>query len=301
MNILDELKSWLPRPVPALREASVQGLGPHGLHRMRYVEWGDADNPKVLICVHGLTRNGRDFDVLACALADEYRVVCPDVVGRGRSDRLPIADDYAVPVYASDMMVLIARLNVETVHWVGTSMGGMIGMTLACMPDSPVTRMVLNDVGPVVPLAALTRIAAYVGKAPPFASIEVAETYLRTVAAPFGPLSDAQWRHLATHGTRARPEGGFEMAYDPAIAQPFGKAVEQGADIDLWGLYDAVRCPTLVLRGAQSDVLLHETAEEMSRRGPQAKIVEFPGIGHAPMLMDETQVRIVREFLLAKP
>lgn len=299
MDLFAGLKSWLPGPVLQMRESSVRGLGPHGLHRMRYVEWGDAANPKVLICVHGLTRNGRDFDVLACALADEYRVVCPDVVGRGLSDRLAIADDYAVPTYASDMMVLIARLNVETVHWVGTSMGGMIGMTLACMPNSPVTRLVLNDVGPVVPLAALKRIAEYVGKAPPFPSLDDAEKYLRTVAAPFGPLSDAQWRHLTVHGTRARPDGGFEMAYDPAIAAPFRKAVEQEVDIDLWGIYDAVRCPTLVLRGAQSDVLLHATAEEMAQRGPRAKIAEFPGIGHAPMLMDEAQVRAVREFLLA--
>ena len=308
MSILEKLKELLVYPLPDnlapglqpydMREGYVKCMGPHGLHRMAYVEWGERDNPRVLVCVHGLTRTGRDFDVIANALAHDYRVVCPDVVGRGRSDKLPLSDDYSVTTYAPDMMVLLARLNVETVHWIGTSMGGLIGMVLASLPGSPITKLVLNDVGPVVPREALERIALYVGKAPHFATIEAAETYFRLVAAPFGPLTDAQWRYLTAVGTRLREDGQFEMAYDPAIAEPFHKAFLAETEINLWPLYDAVRCPTLLLRGANSDVLLRDTAVEMSNRGPKAKLVEIQDVGHAPMLMDEAQIRTVSEFLL---
>jgi len=280
-----------------MRQRTVQCLGPHGLHRMAYTEWGDAANPRVLICVHGLTRNGRDFDFLAQALSDRYRVVCPDVVGRGASDRLKVADDYHLPLYAGDMVTLIARLDVEQVHWVGTSMGGLIGMALAAQENTPITRLVLNDVGPLITASSIKRIGEYVGKAPTFASIEQAEVYIRFVAATFGALTDAQWRHLTVHAVRPAP-GGYEMAYDPAIGEPFRKAMGD-EDVNLWPLYDAVRVPTLLLRGAQSDLLLHDTALEMAQRGPKAQLVEVPNVGHAPMLMDEFQIGAVREFLLA--
>ena len=281
-----------------MRQRTVQCLGPHGLHRMAYTDWGDAANPRVLICVHGLTRNGRDFDFLAQALSDRYRVVCPDVVGRGASDRLKVADDYHLPLYAGDMVTLIARLDVEQVHWVGTSMGGLIGMALAAQENTPITRLVLNDVGPLITASSIKRIGEYVGKAPTFASIEQAEVYIRFVAATFGALTDAQWRHLTVHAVRPAPGGGYEMAYDPAIGEPFRKAMGD-EDVSLWPLYDAVRVPTLLLRGAQSDLLLHETALEMAQRGPQARLIEVPDVGHAPMLMDEFQIGAVRDFLLA--
>jgi len=282
-----------------MRQRSVQCLGPHGLHRMAYTEWGDAANPRVLICVHGLTRNGRDFDFLAQALSDRYRVVCPDVVGRGSSDRLRVADDYQLPVYTSDMVTLIARLDVEQVHWVGTSMGGLIGMALAAQEATPITRLVLNDVGPVITASSIKRIGQYVGTAPSFASIEQAEAYIRFVAATFGALTDEQWRHLTVHAVRAAPGGGYEMAYDPAIGEPFRKMMGD-EDVSLWPVYDAIRVPTLLLRGAQSDLLLHDTALEMARRGPQARLVEVANVGHAPMLMDDFQIGAVREFLLAE-
>jgi pimeloyl-ACP methyl ester carboxylesterase len=308
MSILEKLKELLVNPLPGdvsaafgpgdMREDHVLCMGPHGLHKMAYVEWGEIDNPRVLVCVHGLTRTGRDFDVIANALAREYRVVCPDVVGRGRSDRLRLSDDYSVTTYAPDMMVLLARLNVETVHWIGTSMGGLIGMVLASLPDSPITKLVLNDVGPVVPREALERIAEYVGKAPYFATLEDAETYFREVAAPFDPLTDAQWRYLTVVGTRQREDGQFEMAYDPAIAEPFHKAFLAETEINLWPVYEAIRCPTLLLRGENSDVLLRDTAVEMSKRGPKARLVEIRSVGHAPMLMNESQVQVVRDFLL---
>jgi pimeloyl-ACP methyl ester carboxylesterase len=266
---------------------------------MAYTEWGDPANPRVLICVHGLTRNGRDFDFLAAALAPHYRVVCPDVVGRGRSDRLEVADDYHLPLYVSDMVTLIARLAVEEVHWLGTSMGGLIGMALAAHDDTPIARLVLNDVGPLITAASIRRIGEYVGRAPGFASIDEAEAYLRLVAASFGALSDAQWRHLTVHAVRATGDGRYEMVYDPAIGDPFRKAMGD-EDVSLWPIYDRVRCPTLLLRGAESDLLLRETAVEMTTRGPQARLVEVPGVGHAPMLMDDDQIRTVGEFLLGR-
>ncbi|GAB4166717.1 MAG: alpha/beta hydrolase [Rhodocyclaceae bacterium] len=274
-------------------------MGPHGLHRMAYVEWGDPRNPRVLICVHGLTRNGRDFDYLARALAHEYRVVCPDVVGRGRSERLAVAEDYVLPVYAADMITLIARLDVEAVDWLGTSMGGLIGMLLAAQPGTPIRRLVLNDVGPRITAQSLARIAQYVGNAPRFASVEEAEAYVRLVSAPFGALSDEQWRHLTVHGLKREADGGYRMAYDPAIAVPFRAAMAvPGQDVDLWPLYDAIRVPTLVLRGEHSDLLTRETAREMSGRGPRAELAEAAGVGHAPMMMNEAQLAPVREFLL---
>ena len=279
------------------RRRSVQCAGPHGLHRMSYLEWGDADNPDVLVCVHGLTRNGRDFDELARAMAPHYRVVCPDVVGRGLSSWLPVKTDYQLPTYVADMITLIARLDVDSVHWVGTSMGGLIGMLIASIPDNPIRRLVLNDVGPVITAASLARIGQYVGTAPVFPSFEVAEAYIRAVSAPFGHLSDAQWRHL-TESSVKEVEGGWAMRYDPGIGDPFRKTPTL-EDVSLWPIYDAIGCPTLLMRGAESDLLTRETADEMGRRGPRARLVEVPGVGHAPTLMDAGQIAPVRDFLLA--
>ena len=275
----------------------MQCSGPHGLHRMAYTEWGDPHNPRVAICVHGLTRQGRDFDFLAQGLSEHYRVVCPDVVGRGRSDWHAVKDDYQLPFYVADMVTLIARLDVEQVHWVGTSMGGLIGMILASLPNTPISRMVLNDVGPVVTVESLRRLQTYVGKAPPFADIDAAEAYVRTVSAPFGPLSDAQWRHLTEHEIRPRAAGGVELNYDPGIAESFRKS-PLIADVDLWAIYDAIRCPTMAIRGEHSDLLTRETWAEMGRRGPRARTVEIAGVGHAPALMDAAQIEVVRDFLL---
>lgn len=282
-----------------MRQHTVQCLSPGGLHRMAYVEWGDPKNPRVLVCVHGLTRNARDFDFLAKALSQHYRVVCPDVVGRGRSNWLRVKDHYQLPQYVSDMVTLIARLGVDEVHWVGTSMGGLIGMALAAQADTPISRLVLNDVGPLISAAAVKRIGEYVGQMPEFASFKDAEQYIRLVSAPFGKLSDAQWKHLTEHVTRQKADGGYELVYDPGIAVPFRKEMS-GEDVSLWPLYDAIRCPTQVVRGAESDLLSHETCMEMGQRGPKALIAEIPGVGHAPMFLDEAQVAVVSEFLLSK-
>jgi len=278
----------------------VQCLTRVGLHRMAYVEWGDPHNARVLVCVHGLTRVGRDFDALARAMAAEYRVVCPDVVGRGCSDYLSDPMLYDMATYASDMVALLARLDAETVHWFGTSMGGLIGMGLAALPHSPIDRLILNDVGPVLPAQALARIADYVGKPISFSDVAEAERYIRAVSASFGPHTDAEWRYL-TEIVLKRAGDRWILHYDPAIGVAFqatNNAIPVGTDVQVWNIYDAIRCPTLSVRGELSDMLSLQTQEEMARRGPKAELVTVAQVGHAPTFMHADQIAIAREFLL---
>lgn len=276
---------------------------------MAYQEWGDPDNPNVVVCVHGLTRISDDFAWLARALESDFRVVCPDVVGRGRSSWLKNPMLYGVPQYTSDMVTLLARLDVQQVRWVGTSMGGLIGMSLAALEGSPITHLVLNDVGAKLSGAALARIASYVGVATEFHDRLQAHAALRNIFAGFGPHSDAQWAELldSVLVPVADPQGDSQrvrLHYDPAIAVPFRQTYAQAqaagtapADLDLWPLYDAIRCPTLILRGAQSDLLTSAVMNEMCHRGPRARAVEFHGIGHAPTLMHDDQIKAVTDFL----
>lgn len=291
-------------------------LGPHGFHKVVYYDWGDAANSHIVICAHGLTRNGRDFDFLARALEPHCRLVCPDIAGRGKSDWLGHADDYGYPLYTADMATLIARATGAArsfgkwftrifggrarpaLDWVGTSMGGLIGMMLAAQPRSPIRRLVMNDVGPLIPAASLRRIGQYVGRDPRFASLQELEDTIRKYSAPFGPLSDEQWRHLTIHSAKQHDDGSWGFGYDPAIGKPFRPGIF--SDVDLWQLYDRVQCPTLVTRGADSDLLLADTARQMTERGPKARLVEFSGIGHAPMLMVEDQIKTVKDFLLTE-
>lgn len=279
-----------------MREGHFLGLSPAGFHRVAYTEWGDANNPRVVICCHGLTRNGRDFDALAADLARDFRVICPDIVGRGKSEWLKDPLYYAYPQYCADMNALISRLGVDEVFWVGTSMGGLIGMTLASQAGSPIRRFVINDVGPFVPKTALLRIADYVGLDNRFSSLVAIETHLRKVLAPFGPLTDAQWQHLVAHGHRKREDGTFGLAYDPAIVNNVKLGVQ---DWNLWPVWERIACPTLILRGAQSDLLLPDTATEMTQRGPKAELVTWDGMGHAPALMAPDQIATIRTWLTA--
>ncbi len=278
----------------------VLGLSSKGFHRIHYTDWGDRGAERIVICVHGLTRNGRDFDDLARALLPDFRVVCPDIAGRGRSDWLYAKEDYGYPQYCADMAVLVARVTTggkpRKIHWIGTSMGGVIGMLLASRPKSPIEKLVLNDVGTVIPKAALERIGAYVGRDPRFKTLDELEAMLRIVCAPFGPLTDAQWRHLTETGAKRNEDGSWGLCYDPGIAIPFQKGPL--ANVDLWQFWDTISCPTLLLRGAQSDLLLKDNANAMTQRGPKPRLVEFDGIGHAPMLMAGDQIQVVREFLL---
>ena len=280
------------------RRRSVQCASPKGLHRIAYIEWGDPRNDKVLVCVHGLTRCARDFDALARSLAERYRVVCPDMAGRGDSDWLADPMLYVYPQYLVDVVTLIARLDVESVHWLGTSMGGLIGMMLAADRNSPVTKLVLNEMGPVISKASLERIASYVGLAPTFPDLDAAERYVRAVSAPFGPHSDAEWRFLTEVVVRRQDDGSYRMHYDPRLGEPFRAHMPEG-NLELWPVYEAVRCPTLVLRGERSDLLTRETCERMAACGPKAKVIEIPEVGHAPTLLHRDQIELVKEFLLS--
>lgn len=281
-------------------------------HRMAYWEWnatGNPAHPHVVVCVHGLSRQGRDFDTLARALSPHMRVVCPDVVGRGQSDWLADSMGYQIPVYVADMLALLAHLHAQTplhtLDWVGTSMGGLIGMALCGLPDLPlpvpVRRLVLNDVGPVIEWQALQRIGQYLGQPLHFASEQQGADLLWSVSSSFGPHTPAQWLQLSRPMLKRQPDGSLVLHYDPAIAVPF-KAMERADAVaneaQLWHLYDHIQARTLVLRGAQSDLLSPATLQAMAERGPRADVVEFAGVGHAPTLIAPDQVAAVQSFLV---
>ena len=276
------------------RERHFRSLSPHGFHRVVYDEWGDPANMHVVICVHGVGRNARDFDDLAGALAETHRVLSIDMPGRGRSDWLADPNDYIFPTYLTVVNALIARSGADTVGWVGTSMGGLLGIIVAAQRDTPVARLVVNDVGPAIEPAALERIRGYFGLDPTFSTYDEIAQYIRTISAPFGALTDDQWKRLTASNVRQRADGRWGLAYDPGIAVPFRASA---APPDLWPLWDAIRCPTLVLRGRESDLLSSATAAQMTLRGPKAPVIEFAGIGHAPMLLSPDQIDPVVRFL----
>ena len=284
-----------PSSEPELR--TVVCAHPGGLHRLAYWQWGDPRNDRVVVCVHGLSRTGRDFDTLARRLSATHRVVCPDMIGRGRSERVADPMLYQVPQYVADCVTLIAQLDVPSVAWVGTSMGGLIGMMLAALDGAPLARLLLNDVGPVLSAEGLTRIRDYVGADPTFASFEDGEAEVRRLSAGFGPLTDAQWRLLSRHTIVPRDGGGWGFHYDPRIATPI--RAQADAAPPLWPWYDRIACPVWLVRGAQSDLLAAEVADEMTRRGPRAVRVDVPGVGHAPTFIPDDQIAIVEQFLRA--
>lgn len=279
----------------------VQCLDNRGLHRMAYWEWGAADNPRVVVCVHGLTRQGRDFDTLARSLAADFRVVCPDVVGRGRSDWLADPMQYVVPQYVADMVTLLARLDSPQVDWVGTSMGGLIGLGVAALKGSPLRRFVINDVGPTIEPAAIARIGGYVGRVAQWPTLDEAADALWQISQGFGVHTREQW--LALTEPQLKQEGGvFKPRSDPSIALPFKAVTPEQSKLGeamLWQAWDGLTLPTLLVRGAESDLLSAATAKAMTERGPRARLVEFAGVGHAPMFVQPDQVAAVREFLLA--
>ena len=284
---------------------TVQCLSPAGLHRMAYKEWGDPANPRVLVCVHGLARVSDDFDNLARALCDSYRVVCPDVVGRGRSGWLRDPQYYQVPQYVSDMVTLLARVMADSeaqqVDWFGTSMGGLIGIGLASLADTPVRKLVLNDVGSNLDPAGLARIGEYIGKDVRFPSFDQAADYIRAISAPFGPHTEQEWRKFAADVLRQDRDGQWILHYDPKLAIPIRAASPESIQWSAAMLalaYDAIVCPTLLVRGAESDLLSREVAQAMTLRGPKPRLVEFAGVGHAPTFVHADQIEIVKEFLL---
>ena len=278
----------------------VQCLSPAGLHRMAYKSWGDVRNPNVLVCVHGVTRISADFDDMAAALCNQYRVICPDIVGRGRSDRLTNPQLYQLPQYVADMVTLLARVNATQVDWFGTSMGGLIGIGLASLARNPIRKLILNDIGPSLNAEALQRIGEYIGQDMRFASFEEAAAYIKSISLPFGPHTDAQWEKLARDVLKQNEEGQWVRHYDLSLAVPFKAATPESirqSETLLWHAYDAITCPTLLVRGAQSDLVTKETAQQMTQRGPKAHLVELPGIGHAPTFVSASQISLVEDFL----
>lgn len=317
MSSVSTAVQFQPADEPRLDFVACASLA--GLHRMAYWEWGDPDNDRVLVCVHGLTRTGRDFDPLARALNREYRVVCPDIVGRGRSDWLIDPSGYVIPQYVADLVTLVARLRPARLDWVGTSMGGLIGLGLAGMAavspalrpsrgpwgldaaaDVPLGRMVFNDIGPALDVDGLARIGEYVGQDLRFDRYEQAVDYVRTVSAGFGPHDAAGWDAL-TRFVFHEQEGQWVKHYDLRLAQPFALQTPEAttaAEALLWQAWDHLPVPSLILRGAQSDILRQTTAQQMVERNAQARLVEFDGVGHAPTLRSDDQIAAVRDFLL---
>ena len=295
------------------RSESVICPHPEGQHRMAWWSWGDATADRVVVCVHGLTRQGRDFDRLATALVaraqGNIHVVCPDVAGRGRSDWLPQPALYQIPQYASDMLALLAQLQqrspIRTLDWVGTSMGGLIGMVLAGQPGlplpAPIRRLVLNDVGPAIIWASVERMQQFVGRFDPFATLPEAAAELRRLSAGFGPVPDDLWLELSSHMVRPLPDGRFTLHYDPAIGEPIRALTPQAAqagEAAMWGLYDQIQAQVLLVRGLESDLLTEATAQAMTQRGPRARLVQWAGVGHAPTLTDPQHIAEVADFLL---
>ena len=281
-----------------------------GGHRMAYWQWGNPDSGHVVVCVHGLTRQGRDFDVLAQALCaksgNSIRVVCPDVAGRGQSEWLKDSAGYQIPFYAGDMLALLAHLNPSTLDWVGTSMGGLIGLVVCGQPDLPlpvpVRRLVLNDVGPTIEWQALQRIGEYLGTFGQYTSVQAAADAMWAIASSFGPHTPAQWLELSRYMLKPVPgaSGSVTLHYDPAIALPFRAVTQESAaqgEAALWQLYDNIKAQTLLIRGQVSDLLSTLTAQAMMERGPKASLVEFAGVGHAPTFIADDQVQAATSFL----
>ncbi len=301
----------MPSPEPL--SLVCPGPGEGESRSLSYWQWGRPDAPHAVVCVHGLTRQGRDFDVLAQALLEaadgKLRILCPDMAGRGASTRLADPRHYVVPTYVADMVQFLAQVHrqspLQVLDWVGTSMGGLIAMGLLGTPDLPVPvpvrRLVLNDIGPVIEWKALERLRRYVGRMGPFATEQEAVDAMARVAATFGPHTPQQWLALSRPMLRALPDGGFRLHYDPAIAVPYETLTEQAAkeaEPLLWQMWDRITAQTLLVRGAESDLLSAETARAMTQRGPRARLVEFAGVGHAPTFVPRDQVDAVVSFLL---
>jgi pimeloyl-ACP methyl ester carboxylesterase len=280
-----------------MRQLFLPCLGPSGFHKLAYREWPGPAGAPTLLCVHGLTRNGRDFDTIAAALSAHYRVVCPDMPGRGVSDYLADSAQYSYPLYLNDLAALVARLDVDSLDWLGTSMGGLLGMMMAATPGNPIRRLVINDIGAVVAKAGLERIASYVGLDPKFDTLDALADAMAANFVGSSQVPRATILEIAEGASRKLPDGRYGLAYDPHIADAFKAAPPQ--DVNLLPVWDRIACPTLALRGGASDLFPHDVAQEMTRRGPKARLVEFEGVGHAPWLATEDQIAPVREFLLS--
>jgi pimeloyl-ACP methyl ester carboxylesterase len=284
-------------------EKHFYGLNSQGFHRIVYSDWGPAD-AEPIVCVHGLTGNGHDFDVLAEELIqDGYRLVAVDLAGRGRSDFLGNPLDYNYTQYCQDLTALLAQLGIDrpgSVDWIGVSLGGLLGIRLAGMENSPIRRLILNDVGPEVPKNALDFIHTVISQTYTFGTIRDLENRMRqTRGLTWGPVTDEQWRFMAEHNARALESGEITYAYDPEIAVIFES--EPTGETDLWSFWERIECPVQVLQGGKSMVLTDKIVKDMDRRGPEFDLVVFEDCGHVPSLMADEQIESIRQWLNETP
>jgi len=281
---------------PAPRSGSVTCINSKGFHQIAYQDWGDINNEETLYCVHGLTRNSHDFDALANKLSKNHRVICPDTVGRGHSDWLPDHDDYQIQQYNMDFTVLAAHIGKEPFDFLGTSLGGMMGMVLAAMPNSPIQRLIINDIAPEVPHTAMARLGDYLHLDPYFSSLDEVEARLRETLKPFAPMKDEDWQHLAR--TSSRKDGkGFRLAFDPDISNTYGRRYWYMMYFNLWKYWVRIQCPVLILRGMDSDFLTESLLDRMLSKLPHADVVEFANTGHTPTLNAAEQINPIQDWL----
>lgn len=265
-------------------------------HHIFYKEWGDSSNPNALLCAHGLTRNSGDFDYLCRKMEDQYHIVCPDMPGRGQSDWLA-KDEYHYTVYIADAIALIARLGAKKIDWIGTSMGGLMGMILAAQPNTPIRKLVINDAGPAMSRETQISIGKYAGNDDRFNTFEEVVAYFKNLYSTWGKISDEHWINLARQSSRQLPDGIFSLAYDPAIVAPLKENLDALQDVSVWPIYEAVQIPMLLLHGTESTILSSNLVEEMKQRNKNLEVIDFPGIGHAPSLTEESQVELIRTWL----
>lgn len=277
-----------------MREQKLQHLGPGGFHQVAYREWGDADNPRVLVCVHGISRRASDFDQIAHALSDEYRVLSADMPGRGNSDWMQDKLHYVQSLYLSVCASLIARTGVTEVDWLGTSMGGRIGMALAATPGTPIRKLVINDIGPYVPASGRADNFAHFGTDPRFETEAQGMRYIRETRAAFGPTTESAWEKFCKDSLRQMDDGQWTLHYDPGLKVTAGSVASDGA----WDQWERITCPTMVLWGLKSKLLIAETVARMQSTGPKSEVFEVPYAGHCPRLENDEQIGAVREFLL---
>ncbi len=285
--------------VEAPRTGTALCINSKSYHNIFYQDWGSEDSKETLFCLHGLTRNSHDFDAIANRLGGtrkKRRIICPDTVGRGRSDWLPDHEDYQIQQYNMDITVLAARLGCEKFDLLGTSLGGMMGMVLAAMKNSPVKRLIINDIAPEVPNTAMSRLGRYLHLDPYFNNLDEVEQYIRKTLAPFNPMTDEDWAHYAK--TSSRPDGdGFRLAFDPDISNTYGRRYWYLMYFNLWKYWVQIKCPVLILRGKDSDFLSEHLLERMLRKLPQAEAIEFEGTGHTPTLNAPEQIDPIIKWL----
>jgi pimeloyl-ACP methyl ester carboxylesterase len=278
-----------------MKTKHITSSNPSGKHRIVYQDWGNENNTNVLICVHGLTRNSRDFDYLAQHLSSQYRVIAPDIVGRGQSDWLPDPALYTLEQYIHDMGALMTHLKLKQVGWLGTSLGGLIGMTIAASPNSPIKRLILNDIGPVIKKEAIVYLATSLAETPHFKSLDELQKFLKEAYSAMGHMDKDHWEHMVTYDHRITSEGKITRNFDPKITRWVSSMTT--TDLAMWDMWEGIHCPILIIHGEESIILTPEICQEMLKRNSHASLVTIPGVGHTPSLMPESQIRIVQEWL----